>query len=131
VNEFGGTAVAACISPYQEIRDENRKLIGNFVEVYCECPIEVLKERDVKGLYAKAARGEVKDFTGVHKSKHAGYEPPTNPEVVVSTDRESVEESLAKIVSTLEELGYLPRLEVYSEGEEKTIRKRLESLGYL
>ena len=58
----GVAAIAAAISPYKAIRDENREMIGNFIEVYCECPIEVLTERDVKGLYAKALKGEIKGF---------------------------------------------------------------------
>lgn len=123
-------AIAACISPYREIRNENRALIGRFVEVYCKCPIEVLKTRDPKGLYAKALRGEITGFTGVDDP----YEEPDNPEVVVETDKESVEESVAKITRTLELMGYIPAWEgeqEYSEEEEAKIKERLRSLGYI
>ncbi len=99
----GGCAITAAISPYREIRDEQRRSIGRFCEVYCDCPIEVLAQRDVKGLYARALAGEIKGFTGVDDP----YEPPASPEVVVRTDRESPEESLGKILAKLVELGYL------------------------
>ncbi len=100
----GVVAIAAAISPYREIRDENRARIGRFIEVYCEAPLDVLAERDVKGLYKKAIAGEIKNFTGVDDP----YEPPANPEVTIYSDgRETVEESAAKVLSKLEELGYL------------------------
>ena len=122
-------AIAAAISPYREIRDENRKKIGRFVEVFVKCPVEKLIERDVKGLYKKALSGEIKNFTGISDP----YEEPLNPEIVVETDKETVEESFNKIISTLEDMGYIPRLddEGYSEEDEEKIKERLESLGYL
>jgi adenylyl-sulfate kinase len=101
----GVVAVAAAISPYREIRDEVRAKIGSFVEVYMECPIDVLAERDVKGLYKKALAGEIKNFTGVDDP----YEPPLDPEVVCHTDgRETPAQSAAKVIRKLEELGYIP-----------------------
>jgi adenylyl-sulfate kinase len=101
----GVVAVAAAISPYREIRDEVRGKVGRFVEVYMECPVLVLAERDVKGLYKKALAGEIKNFTGVDDP----YEPPFNPEVVCHTDgRETPEQSAAKVIRKLEELGYIP-----------------------
>jgi sulfate adenylyltransferase/3'-phosphoadenosine 5'-phosphosulfate synthase len=103
VARSGGCAITAAISPYREIRDEQRRSIGRFCEVYCECPVDVLARRDVKGLYAKALAGEIKGFTGVDDP----YEPPLSPEVVVHTDRESPHESLARIIERLEALGYL------------------------
>ena len=93
-------AVAAAISPYKEVRDELRREIQNFVEVFVECPIDVLAERDVKGLYRKALAGEIKNFTGIDDP----YEPPTNPEVTVHSDLETPQQSLAKILAKLEEL---------------------------
>ncbi len=126
----GVVAIGAAISPYREIRDENRKLIGDFVEVYCECPLEVLIERDAKGLYKKALAGEIKNFTGVSDP----YEKPASPEVTCYTHREKPEESAANVVAKLEEMGYLapPGTEgVYSEEEEEKVRKRLEALGYM
>jgi adenylyl-sulfate kinase len=100
-------AIAAAISPYREIRDEIRGQIVSFVEVYCECPIEVLAERDVKGLYKKALAGEIKNFTGVDDP----YEAPVTPEVIVHTGAESPEESLARIFARLEDLSLVNRLE--------------------
>jgi len=124
----GVIAIAAAISPYREIRDFNRREIGNFVEVYCKCPLKVCIERDVKGLYKKALAGEIKDYTGVDDP----YEEPLNPEVILETDRESHEESVAKIIRKLEALGYIPAEEaVYSAEEEEKVKKRLEGWGYL
>ena len=125
----GTVAITAAISPYREVRDEMRRAIGRFVEVYVACPIDVLKERDVKGLYKKALAGEIKHFTGVDDP----YEPPLKPEVVVASDRESVDESVARIVATLEALGYVPRVPgaEYSPAEEEAIKRRLKDLGYI
>ena len=101
----GVAAIGAAISPYREIRDEIRAKIGRFVEVYVECSIPVLAERDVKGLYKKALAGELKNFTGVSDP----YEPPLNPEVTCHTDgRETPEQSAAKVLAKLEELAYIP-----------------------
>jgi adenylyl-sulfate kinase len=97
-------AIAAAISPYRAIRDENRARVGGrFVEVFCACPIDVLAERDVKGLYKKALRGEIKNFTGVDDP----YEAPLHPEVVIASDAETPAQSLAKVIAKLQELGYL------------------------
>jgi len=123
-------AIGAAISPYKEIRNENRKLIGRFVEVYCKAPIDVLKNRDPKGLYEKALRGEIKNFTGVDDP----YEPPDDPEIVCETDKENVDESVNKIIRTLELMGYIPpgeTAEDYSAEEETKIKKRLKDLGYI
>jgi len=126
----GVVAIAAAISPYQAIRDENRNLIGAFVEVFCKCPLEVLTERDVKGLYKKALAGENKNFTGVSDP----YEEPEAAEVVCRTDAETPAESAANVIAKLEELGYVAPAGsegVYSEEEEEKVRKRLEALGYM
>lgn len=125
----GTVAITAAISPYRDVRDEMRRAIGRFVEVYVECPIDVLKERDVKGLYKKALAGEIKHFTGVDDP----YEAPLKPEVVVKSDRESVDDSVARIVSTLEVLGFVPRVAggEFSDAEEETIKRRLKDLGYI
>jgi phosphoadenosine phosphosulfate reductase len=97
----GAIAVAAAISPYRDVRDEVRARIPNFVEVFVECPVEVLAERDVKGLYRRALAGEIAQFTGISDP----YEPPLSPEVIVNSSRESPEESVEKIWATLERLG--------------------------
>lgn len=99
----GVASIVAAISPYREVRNEVRANIGSFVEVYVQCPLDELVRRDVKGLYEKALRGEIENFTGVSDP----YEEPENAEVVVDTERESVEESVEKVLSALERLGYL------------------------
>lgn len=103
LSKNGVITIVAAISPYREIRDFNRKEIGNFVEVYCKCPLEVCIQRDVKGLYKKALRGEIKNFTGIDDP----YEEPLNPEVILMTDKETPEESANKVIEKLEFLGYL------------------------
>jgi adenylyl-sulfate kinase len=103
LSKHGTIAIAAAISPYRSLRDEVREGIANFVEVYVECPIDVLAERDVKGLYKKALAGEIPHFTGISDP----YEPPLQPEVVVNSSKESPEESLDKIWATLENLGLI------------------------
>ena len=125
----GVVAIAAAISPYREIRDVNRMEIGDFVEVYCKCPLEVCIRRDVKGLYRKALAGEIRNYTGVDDP----YEEPLKPEVTLETDRETPEQSVMKIIQKLEVLGYLPPAEegVYTAEEEEKVKKRLEDLGYL
>jgi adenylyl-sulfate kinase len=121
-------AIAAAISPYRAVRDEVRKQIGSFVEVYLKCPLDVLAERDVKGLYKKALAGEIKNFTGVDDP----YEEPFTSEIVVETDVESPEESLARIVAKLEELSLIENApDTYSKDHEEEVRRRLEALGYV
>ena len=102
----GVAVITAAISPYRDIRDQNRELIGDFIEVYAKCSIEELTRRDVKGLYEKALRGEIQNFTGVSDP----YEEPLNAEVVIDSEKETVEESLTKIVGYLEEKGYIQRV---------------------
>jgi len=104
VARSGAVAIAAAISPYRAIRDEQRAQSPRFVEVYCRCDLPTLTQRDPKGLYRRALAGEIQHFTGVDDP----YEPPEFPEVVVATDVESKEESFAKIIHKLEALGYLP-----------------------
>jgi adenylylsulfate kinase len=99
----GVFVITAAISPYRAIRDEARAMIKDFVEVFADAPLEVCEERDVKGLYAKARAGEIKEFTGVSDP----YEPPEKPEVTCRTDRETVEESAQKVLDKLIELKYV------------------------
>ena len=105
ITRCGAVAITCAISPYREIRDEARKEIGRFVEVYVKCSLEECIKRDVKGLYKKALSGEIKNFTGISDP----YEAPLNPEIVVETHKETQEESLSKIVSGLIELGYITK----------------------
>ena len=103
----GVVSITAAISPYRQVRDEVRSMVTNngagFVEVFVSCPIDVLAERDVKGLYKKAIAGEIKNFTGVSDP----YEEPLAPEVVIDSSKETVEASVDKILGKLAELGYL------------------------
>ncbi len=110
----GVAAISAAISPYREVRDEVRRMIEGdgaaFIEVFVKCPIEVLAERDVKGLYKKALAGELTSFTGVSDP----YEEPIAPEVLIESNREAVEFSATKIVRELERRELLSRLETAS-----------------
>jgi len=105
VARSGGVAITAAISPYREVRDEVRSQTRGFVEVFVRAPLDTLVERDTKGLYRKAIAGEIANFTGVSDP----YEEPLHPEVVCDTSKESVAESVAKVVDRLERLGHLPR----------------------
>jgi adenylylsulfate kinase len=97
--------ITAAISPYREIRDEARKRMdGRFIEIYTKAPLEVCEERDVKGLYAKARAGEIKEFTGISDP----YEPPENAELVIATDKQSPEESAQQIIDYLVERDLIP-----------------------
>jgi adenylyl-sulfate kinase len=99
LTRHGVAVITAAISPYAETRRQARALIGdNFVEVHVHTSLEELTRRDVKGLYAKALRGEIKNFTGVSDP----YEAPQHPAVRVDTERETVEESVDKILGYLE-----------------------------
>jgi adenylylsulfate kinase len=99
----GVIVLVSAISPYREIRDEVKKRIGDFVEVYVNAPLAVCEGRDVKGLYKKARAGEIKHFTGIDDP----YEPPVNPDVECHTDAECEEESLAKVWLHLQAGGYV------------------------
>jgi adenylylsulfate kinase len=95
--------IVSAISPYKEARDQVRRRIVDFVEVYVHCPLEVCAERDVKGLYKKAFEGEIEHFTGVSDP----YEPPEAPDLVLETEQEEPEESARKVIEKLEYFGYL------------------------
>ena len=95
--------LVAAISPYENVRNENRARIGRYVEVYCGCPLETLVERDVKGLYKKALAGELANFTGVSDP----YEAPSAPDVALDTSKMSIPDCTGKIMNKLKELGYL------------------------
>jgi adenylyl-sulfate kinase len=109
----GVIVIVAAISPYRESRDRARQEIKDFVEVFVKCPIHVLVERDVKGLYKKALAGNLPHFTGVSDP----YEEPLHPEILVETDKETPEASAAKILGVLEKLGYLPDASSASHGK--------------
>jgi len=100
----GVIAIAAAISPYRASRDELRKRIPNFIEIHMSCPVEVLIQRDVKGLYKKALAGEIKQFTGISDP----YESPIAPELTIDSSSESIESAVARILRHLEELEIVP-----------------------
>jgi adenylylsulfate kinase len=99
----GVICISAAIAPYREAREWARQEIGDFVEVYVKCPIEVCRQRDVKGLYKLVEEGKIKNFTGVDDP----YEEPEHPELIVETDKETLEESVQRIITKLVELEYL------------------------
>jgi adenylylsulfate kinase len=101
----GVIAIVAAISPYRAIREEIRQMTNQFVEVYVKAPLPVCEQRDVKGLYAKARAGKLRNFTGIDDP----YEEPLAPEVICHTDREQVEESAARVITALECFHYLPK----------------------
>ncbi|MHB8490446.1 MAG: adenylyl-sulfate kinase [Candidatus Dormibacteria bacterium] len=102
----GVVAITAAISPYKDTRAEVRQRIGRFVEVYVSCSIDVLAERDVKGLYKRALAGEIDHFTGVSDP----YEAPEEPDVVVNSGIQTVDESVAAVLAAIDESGLLPDL---------------------
>jgi adenylyl-sulfate kinase len=108
----GVIAIAAAISPYRAVRDEVRTRIPGFVEVYMECPLDVLVRRDAKGLYKKALAGEILQFTGISDP----YEAPLEPEVTIHSAVETPEEGLEKVWTTLEGLGLVPSARVSESG---------------
>ncbi len=98
----GVGVITSFISPYREMRDRARTETTNFIEVYSRCPVEVCIKRDVKGMYQKAMRGEIKEFTGVSDP----FEEPLKPELVLDTDQETLDESVRRVLDKLSELGY-------------------------
>jgi len=103
--DAGVAVLTAFISPYRKDREFVRSVVkdGDFIEVYVKCPLEVCEQRDPKGLYKRARAGEIKNFTGIDDP----YEEPENPEIVVETDKMSVEECVDKIVDYLIANNYI------------------------
>lgn len=131
LNKHDVVSLVAAISPYREVREQNRELIGNYIEVFCDCPLDILEERDPKGLYKKAKSGEIQNFTGISDP----YEAPRNPEIVLKTGEETEEQSFNKILSYLEFHGYIPsreecNLNDYTEEDEIESRRHLVALGF-
>ena len=122
----GVICISAAIAPYSEAREWARREIGNFVEVYVKCPIDVCRQRDVKGLYKLVDEGKIKNFTGVDDP----YEEPDHPELLVETDKETVEESVNRIFAKLAELAYL-EAEQLQEEEVEVVTDRLAALSHL
>ena len=125
----GMAAVVAAESPFEESRILNRSEILRYIEIYLQCPLEVLEARDSEGFYAKARRGEFSSVPGVTSP----YEEPSRPEVVCNTDAEPPEQCVKKIIRTLQMLKYLPGradASTYSKEEEEMIEQHLKGLGY-
>ncbi len=132
LNKNDVVSVVAAIAPYTESREQNRALLGeNYIEAWCDCPLAVTAERDVKGLYKRAFAGEIENFTGVSDP----YEPPRRAELRLRTDAETIDESVQKILCYLEERELLPAAHEcvktqFSEAEELNWRNKLAQLGY-
>jgi adenylylsulfate kinase len=128
----GVVAITAAISPYRETRFGARASIGDFLEVFADCPLEVCEQRDVKGLYKKARSGEIAQFTGISDP----YEAPVNAEVHLRTDLDTTDRCVDAIIDALLERGYIKTAQgtaedVYSSEESDAVENRLKALGYL
>jgi len=99
----GVIVLTSFISPYREVRAYACEEIGSFIEVYVKCSLDVCIKRDEKGMYEKAIKGEVKEFTGISDP----YEEPLDPNILLETDKEELEESAAKVIEKLKEVGYI------------------------
>ncbi len=97
--------LASFISPFNDIREYSRQEIGAYILVYVKCPIEVCEQRDVKGMYAKARAGEIKQFTGIDSP----FEEPDKADIIVDTSKQTIEESKETILNALGKMGYLPK----------------------
>ena len=108
IMEAGVIALTAFISPFRAEREKARMIFphGEFLEIYCRAPLEVCESRDVKGLYAKARKGEIKDFTGISSP----YEEPVKPELVVDTGTESLEDCTEQVIDFLIERGVITKI---------------------
>jgi adenylyl-sulfate kinase len=104
----GVGCVCSFISPYQAVRDQVRAETTNFLEVFIDAPLEVVIDRDVKGLYEKAIAGEIPNFTGISDP----FEAPTSPDIHIRTDQQTPEESAQLLIEQLEERGLIPVVEV-------------------
>ena len=105
IARHNGTVICAAISPYAQTRNEVKKMVGaeRFIEVFMDTPLEVCEDRDVKGLYAKARAGEIKGFTGIDDP----YEAPRDPEIRLTTENKTPEETAKDVIDYLEEKGFL------------------------
>jgi adenylylsulfate kinase len=115
LTRHGAAVIVSAISPYKEARDKARAMVeehGTFIEVFVDASVEECARRDVKGLYEKAFRGEIKEFTGVSDP----YEPPLDAEITLDTENESPEESAGKILAYLEERKLIPLGEAQAAG---------------
>jgi adenylylsulfate kinase len=105
--EAGVIALTAFISPFRADRRRVRQMLrpGNFIEVYCRCPLEVCESRDVKGIYRRARAGEIHDFTGIPSP----YEEPENPELVIDTGSMPLDQCVDQVIGHLRDRGVIPK----------------------
>ncbi len=136
LNRQGISCVVGQIAPYRELREELRRRLGEYVEVFLDCPLETLINRDPSGLYQRALAGEIEHFTGLDDP----FEPPRQAEVVCPTGAEGPEQSLARILAWLEEAALIPAAgdappgeaaAAYTPEQEARVVRRLKDLGYL
>ncbi len=124
-------SIVAAISPYEKTRALNRKLISRYIEVFCDCPLDVLEQRDPKGLYRKAMAGEIANFTGISDP----YEAPADPDILLDTSTASEDDCFRRVIAFLEDKRYIPcenecELRDYSPEEELQARQHLVALGF-
>jgi len=121
--EAGKVAVVVAISPFRDHREDARRKLGRFVEVYCRCPLEVLEQRDRRGFYARARTGQIENVAGVSYP----YEPSELCEVTTDTDRESPEDGAQKVLAAAERMGFIRIVDhsVLTREEEEALRRRL------
>lgn len=106
LNKHGVNVIVAAISPYREVREEQKKVIENFFEVYVNCPVEICEQRDVKGMYKKAREGIIKHFTGVNDP----YEEPLTPNIIIKTHELNIHDSFTTLLTALAESGIIGNL---------------------
>jgi len=118
-------AIAVTISPYQDLRDQCRKEIKNYVEIYCTGPLEVLKKRDNKNFYKRAEEGKIHNVAGIS----APFDEPVGPDVIFRLDKDSFEKGLKNIIKTLQDRDLIPKKQkkILTDEEEKLIRQRLKN----
>jgi adenylyl-sulfate kinase len=124
----GVIAICAAVSPYRSTRDEVRRNVTKFVEIYVECPVSIAESRDADGMYAKARLGELGEFTGVN----APYEPPISPEVHIHSDRETADEAARRVMQTIETMGIVSSaLANERDARAEEVRQILAARGYM
>lgn len=133
LNEHDITTIIAAISPFRDARQTAKDIIedkAEFVEIYVDCSVDVCKQRDPKGLYEEAERGNIENFTGVNHP----YEPPENPDITIDTEDAMPEACADKIISYLADEGFLEARDEHTgltASDEDEIKERLKTLGYL
>ena len=129
LNKNGIISIGAAVSPDRAFRETNRREIDRYIEVWCRCPLEVLKSRDTSEFYKRAEAGEITHVAGIDYT----YDAPEKPEIIVDTDEATPMESMQHILSTLEILKYIESRKgaTYTPEEESLIKDHLRRMGYL